>query len=234
MPKGPHSASRIRLGSGGQVPVPGLLLLLCLTGATAEAQSARTTHADAAATIGWLGVDTGHVRYGDREWDGTLVGGLSAGWYWTDHVKTEVEFSAAADVEGFASITTRTEEVIQSRFRRSTIQRNGISVAQQYQFGRNAWFHPHVAAGVSVAFDRRLDHYEPTFRFDPVARTNHLVEPARTEGPIRTSTVRPFLEWGFKGYVTPRTFVRSDIRIGGTRGQGIDELTARIGMGIDF
>jgi hypothetical protein len=230
MLKRPHPASRI--------PHPGgLLLLFCLAGGTAEAQSAPPARADVTATIGWLGLDTGQRQFGDDEWDGTFVGALSAGWYWTDHLKTEVEAGAVSEAEGFGSVSTRTEGQFSTRYRRSTVQRNAIGISQQYQFGRNAWFHPHVAAGVSIAFDTRLDHYDPTYGFDPVSRTSSIIEPGRTEGPMRTTTVRPFLAGGFKAYVTPRVFVRSDVRAGvGTRGvaRGIDELLARIGMGIDF
>ena len=47
--------------------------------------------------------------------------------------------------------------------------------------------------------------------------------------------MRPFLGGGFKAYVSPRTFVRVDARLGGgTAKRGLDEALARIGFGIDF
>jgi hypothetical protein len=225
----------VRIRTLAEVPL--LLGMLCLAGTTAEAQQAPAARTDVTATIGWLGLDTGTHRFGGNQWDGTFIGGLSAGWYWTEHLKTEVDLGGATEAEGFDSVSTRTEGTFVNRYRRFTIQRRTVGLAQQYQFGRNAWFHPHVAAGVSIAFDTRMDRYEPTYGHDPVTRTSYLIEPGRTEGPTRTTTVRPFLSGGFKAYMTPRLFVRSDVRAGvGTRGvaRGIDELMARIGMGIDF
>lgn len=218
--------------------MPGIglqLLLLCLSGGAVEAQTAPTARADVTVTAGWMGLDTGVPRLGNDDWDGTLSGGVSAGWYWTDHVKTEIEIGAAGEAEGFGSEVTRIDGRDVHRLRRSTLDRRAIGVMQQFQYGRNAWFHPHVAAGISVAFDTRMDHYEPAFGYDPVTRRSHVIEPARTEGPIRTTTVRPFLAGGFKAYLTPRVFVRTDVRAGGGGAtRGIDELIARVGLGIDF
>lgn len=191
---------------------------------------------DAAANIGWLHLDTRVGRAGDQaRWDNTLVGGISAGWYWTDHVKTEIEVGGASEAQGFGNeIAVRNGRIV-SQFRQTRTRRKIVSVAQHYQFGRNVWFHPHVATGAAVAFDERTEYYDPIFDFfDPNRSSNDPVEPARVEGPSRVTTFRPFFSVGAKAYVTPRAFVRSDLRVAGTTGRGIDEVMARFGFGFDF
>jgi hypothetical protein len=53
-----------------------------------------------------------------------------------------------------------------------------------------------------------------------------------TDGPRTTTTIRPFVGAGFKGYMTDRVFFRSDTRVVFRR--GIDEVWVRMGVGVDF
>jgi hypothetical protein len=59
-----------------------------------------------------------------------------------------------------------------------------------------------------------------------------VILPEQREGPRTEVSVRPFLATGFKAYMTPRGFFRSDIRVG-FRG-GADQVLLRFGFGIDF
>ena len=54
------------------------------------------------------------------------------------------------------------------------------------------------------------------------------------DGPDRVTTFRPFFGLGAKAYVSSRAFVRSDLRVAGTTGRGVDEVMVRVGFGIDF
>jgi len=75
-----------------------------LTAATPQAQSRTTPSADLAASLGWLYLDTRVGRPGDQaRWDGTLHGGITAGWYWTDNLKTEIEAGGASEAQGFGN-----------------------------------------------------------------------------------------------------------------------------------
>ena len=218
--------------------ISGLLLaagLLAYPGNTA-AQTPRATRADAAAHIGWLYLDTRVGRSGDQaRWDGDLYGGVSAGWYWTENLKTEIEAGGAGEAHGYGNELVVRDGRILSRFRHTTTQRNTVAISQQYQFGRNAWFHPHVALGGAIAFDTRTEYYEAIFDyFDPNRPPGVPVEPARVDGPERVTTFRPFVAVGFKTYVTRRAFMRSDLRVAGTTGRGVDEVQLRVGFGIDF
>jgi len=181
-------------------------------------------------------MDTRVGRPGDQaRWDGALYGVVSAGWYWTDNWKTEIEAGGAGETHGYGNEVVVRDGRILGRFRHTTTQRNTLAIAQQYQFGRNAWFHPHVAVGGSIAFDTRTEYYDPIFDFfDPNRAPGEPVEPARVDGPERVTTFRPYVAVGFKAYVTQRAFMRSDLRVGGTTGRGVDEVVLRIGFGIDF
>ena len=200
------------------------------------AQSPPTQRMDVAANVGWLYLDTRVGRPGDQaRWDNAVYGGVTAGWYWTDHLKTEVEAGGATEAQGYGNeIVVRNGRIL-SQFRQTKTQRNTLSIAQHYQFGRNAWFHPHVGIGAAVAFDTRTDYYDPIFDyFGPTRGPDNPVERERVEGPARVTTFRPFVTIGFKAYVGSRAFVRSDLRIAGTTGRGVDEALARVGFGIDF
>ena len=202
----------------------------------AEGQTTARPRGDVAASLGWLHIDTQVGRAGNRTPRGnTIYGGVVAGWYWTEHLKTEIEAGGGGEGEGYGNDVLIRNGRIVSRFHRGTVQRRSIGIAQQYQFGHNAWFHPHIAAGATLAFDTRTDYYDAIVDFfDPTNPGGGVIEPARTEGPLRTTKIRPHVGAGFKAYVSPRAFFRADVRVGGITSHGVDDVLARIGFGIDF
>lgn len=105
-------------------------------------------------------------------------------------------------------------------------------MSQQWQYFRNAWFHPHIAAGAHLAWESNEYYFHPVYSYDPVTRTSATVEPPRRERGKTELRVRPFVATGFKGYITRRAFFRSDVRAG--FGDGFDELLLRFGFGVDF
>ncbi len=200
----------------------------------ASAQSeTRLTHADLAGTIGWLSADT-HPSgpYNDNNWENSFFGAASAGWYWTENLKTELDFGAGTKVRVFSSAPITidgrpTYVATDSRFARRT-----LGISQQYQFFHNVWFHPHLAAGANVTWERRTDHIVPIYLYDDVTRTSRVVTLEQKEDPRTSVTIRPFVAAGFKAYITERTFFRNDFRVA-FRG-GPDETLLRIGFGVDF
>lgn len=199
----------------------------------ASAQStSRLVRADLAGTAGWLWAGTdGYSPRDSKDWHASLFGAASAGWYWTDHVKTEVDVGAGnrARAYRYRSITIDDRpNYVSSEY---TFERRILGVSQQYQFFRNAWFHPHIGAGANFTWERSTEHFNAVVVSDLVSPRRVLI-PERTEGPQTRLTVRPFVAAGFKAYMTPRTFFRSDARVG-LRG-GADEVTLRFGFGVDF
>lgn len=199
----------------------------------ASAQESAVIRGDVSAAIGWLAAGQGSNNpYGGRDWAHSLFGGASAGWHWTDNIKTEIDFGGGTEAHAYSTqqvtIAGRPSYVTtQSRFARRTV---GLSL--QYQFFHNAWFHPHLAAGANLTWERRTDEIAPIVYYDDVSRTSRLLENERIEGPQTTLTGRPFVAAGFKAYMTPRTFFRSDLRVA-FHGR-VDETLLRFGFGFDF
>jgi hypothetical protein len=212
------------------------LLAALLAGSIGEA-SAQTeptvTRGDVTATIGWLSADT-HPSgpYNDNDWVNSFFGAASAGWHWTDNLKTEVDFGAGTKARVFSTEQITIDRRITYVTTDSRLARRTIGISQQYQFFHNVWFHPHLAAGANVTWEHRTDHIAPIYLYDDVARTSRIVTLEHNEDPRTSVTIRPFVAAGFKAYMTERTFFRNDFRLA-FRG-GPDETVLRIGFGVDF
>jgi len=188
--------------------------------------------ADVAGVVAILGVENEAVApYVDDDWHSSFFGGLAAGWYWTDNLKTELDFGAGTEARVYratpiaigASSTYVTTE--------STISQRTLGISQQYQFFRNVWFHPHLGAGVHVSWENIEDEVSPIVIYSPSAPPRQ-VQAGRREGPRTETTVRPFIATGFKAYFNERGFFRTDIRFAFRN--GLDEVLVRAGFGIDF
>lgn len=188
---------------------------------------------DAAATIGWLAANSRSPgQYYNDNWISSLFGAGSIGWHWTDNLKTEADFGAGTDSRVFRPeqvvINGRsTYYTIESRFSQRT-----LGISQQYQFFHNAWFHPHVAAGVNFTWERQRDQPGPIYFYDATTQQSRIVPPVDGERAKTSLQVNPFVAVGYKGYVTERAFFRNDFRIA-FRG-GPQETVLRIGFGFDF
>jgi Outer membrane protein beta-barrel domain len=208
-------------------------ILACSVGESSAQSETQVIRGDVTATIGWLSADAHPTGpYNDNNWASSFFSAASAGWHWTDNLKTEVDFGAGTKARVFSTepitIDRRATYVTtDSRFSRRT-----LGISQQYQFFHNVWFHPHLAAGANVTWERRTNHIGPIYLYDDVARTSRVVTLAQIEDPRTSVTIRPFVAVGFKAYITERTFFRNDFRLA-FRG-GPDETVLRIGFGVDF
>ena len=198
--------------------------------------AAAAPRADFHAVIGWqnLRQDRGDDSFDTfNNWsNGIFYGGAGAGWYLTEHLKTQVDVGAGTLGRSYRYRQLTINGVTTSESSRVAIRQQSVAVSQQYQFFRNQWFHPHVGAGVDIARETKREEFQPVFVFDPVTRISRQVSAARAEGPSHDTIVRPFGEVGFKAYMTRRAFFTGDTRLM-FRG-GIDEVLFRIGFGVDF
>jgi outer membrane protein W len=192
----------------------------------------RLVRGDLSGTAGWLSAGT--VIYSPRDskdWHSSLFGTVSAGWYWTDNLKTEIDVGAGTQAAGYRFRYV----VIDGRptYRNSdfTFSRRILGISQQYQFFQNAWFHPYVAAGANLTWERSTEHFSSVFVGDLPGDPRGL-PPTITDGPKTTFAVRPLVGTGFKAYMTPRSFFRTDLRV--RFHGGPDETLLRFGFGIDF
>lgn len=214
-------------------------LLLSLAAPVARAQTAPPppspiARTDVSVMLGWFNADKSDTaRDSYNEWyNSSLYGGLGAGWYWTDNHKTEIDFGATSEGDIYTSrpaVIDGQPTYIASRLFFDTKR---VAVSQQYQGYRNAWFHPHVAAGVDLTWETTREERFPTIFYDNVTRTPRQILPPQNRGPETDLVVRPFAAVGFKAYMTERAFFRSDLRF--TVKHGIEEVLWRVGFGVDF
>ena len=198
------------------------------------APPAPVSRGDVAGIVGWQNVNKSDLdgQYSNDWYNRSLYGAGIAGWYWNDHHKSEVE--AGGSTEARFEIY-RPYPVDANPFTSSnsvfTFSTRRLAVSQQYQFFRNAWFHPHVGAGLDVNWETTTETVGPIISYGPTGPPRQIAPP-RVIGPDTRVRVRPFGEVGIKAYVAPRAFLRTDLRVLARR--GIDEVQVRFGAGIDF
>jgi len=208
--------------------IAAIATLTLLSAAPALAQSSgKITQADVAGSIGWLNVDKSNLsnNQSSNDWyNRSVYGGAAAGWYWTDHLKTEVE----AGVSSRASLLVYGVDFVNgaaiTRYSRYSFATTRLGVSQQYQFLRNAWVHPFVGAGIDVVWEQT----DRTEEFYPLPGGHGAVTYPR-ETDVLT---RPFLTLGLKGYFSGRGFVRTDLKL--VLDNSVDEVLIRFGIGVDF
>ena len=211
---------------GIHAAIAALVMLACAPAARAQGTAAPISRADVSGSIGWLNADKSEIapNRGRNDWyNRSVYGGASLGWYWTDHLKTEIEggVSSGADLIVYnPALIDGRQSTIYSNYTFSTSR---FAIGQQYQFYRNVWFHPFVAAGLDLTWER-------TRRDDEI----YSAVPIRTQPfPEKTELlVRPFAAVGFKAYFTPLAFFRTDMRL--AFHSGVDEAILRFGLGVDF
>lgn len=193
------------------------------------------TRGDVAATIGWLNGNKSEVQTAStNDWyDHGLYVGVAAGWYWTDHHKTQIEagLTNSIDFQTYRSVPIGGTQGWGSSIFTYTLRR--VAIGEHYQFFRNAWVHPHAGAGIDLTWERSLERADAIVGYDSTTRLTRELTPAGTVGPSTRLRVRPYVETGFKAYITPRVFFRGDLRVLARRG-GFDEVLLRCGFGVDF
>ena len=208
---------------------------LLVAAPAAWAQPARPSspisRGDVTGSLGWFNADKGEVFEYDTWYNRSAFAGITFGWYWTDHLKTEIDGGLSSEAERdvyLRRVVNNRQTASESTFRFSTRR---VAIGQQYQFFRNAWFHPYVAAGIDLTWEAIEQSDGPEIIFDTNGRTAEVrppvVHPDRTE-----QHTRPFGAFGFKAYLTPRSFFRTDTKL--VFQDGVDEVLFRFGFGVDF
>jgi outer membrane protein with beta-barrel domain len=200
------------------------LMLTALPGVARAQQPPPLDGFDVAASIGLFTADRSDRSDCCSSWSGSLFRGLSGGYYWTDHLKTELELGFPGPTEGysFASVPGSRGAFVTVEDER-TYTGARFSLSQAYQFGRNAMFHPYASAGVDI--DReRVDLERRTFGASPVA----TVETSSST----TVHMRPFAGAGFKAYLSERTFFRGELKL--DIADRLTQVVWKAGVGVDF
>ena len=188
--------------------------------------------ADAHFVIGWQNLHKNQPENSNDWLNNIFYAGGGAGWYWTEHMKTQVDFGAGTRAHQYRYRQYSVNGFPTYESSRAAIQQQSLAIAQQYQFFRNQWFHPHAGAGVELARETSTVEYQPVFVYDNASRTSVQLSPGHTEGPEHKFIARPFAQTGFKAYMTRRAFFTADGRV--MFRTGIDEVLFRFGFGVDF
>jgi hypothetical protein len=187
---------------------------------------------DLQGSVGWVNAAyPGFLPYDD--WDhGVAQGAVGVGWYWTDHLKTEVEFQINSTSEFYAFEQTETiGRIPVYRASRYDIRSTGLGIGQVYQFRRNAWVHPFIGAGIDLRWESTEQEIQPVVVWDSSAGPREL-EAGRRVGPTTAFKAQLFAVVGLKAYLCKRAFFRTDVRTGVH--DGVEEVAARAGFGFDF
>ena len=192
--------------------------------AHAQPPQSPVSRIDVAASTGWFTAD--RSAPGDccsSGWSAGLFKGVSAGYYWTDHLKTEVGIAAPGTTEGYA-VSSRLLPTGLWSYTSEEHHFDGtkVSIAQVYQFGRNSTFHPFIVGGVDI--DRERDTIE---RYVSVSSSR-----AETTSEVTSTHARGFAGAGFKAYFSERAFFRGEARFGS--GQRTGQMLWTAGVGVDL
>jgi hypothetical protein len=204
-----------------------LLMVLMLLPSAARAQTAAAAlpRADVAAATGWFAADRS-IR-GDgccSSWSSSVFKGLSGGYYWTEHLKTEVELAAPGPTEGYTSFSERlTANLFRYTSEQHRVSATRLSLSQAYQFGHNSTFHPFVRAGVDIDRER-----------DDIERYVQTASAFEEQDSVASRTrARPFAGVGFKAYFNERAFFRGEARFTPDH-DGLNQMIWTAGVGIDI
>jgi outer membrane protein W len=209
-----------------------LLAGMLILASAAPGRAQPLARGDVAGTLGWFSANQSEYSDYNDWYNRSAYGGATLGWYWTDHLKTEVEVGATSPAElyGVQTIDFGGQPAYGSSQHRFSTRR--FSAGQHYQFLRNAWVHPHVGVGADLTWQTHQQQDQPIMLYDQLSRTSRVVRQARTIGPSTELSVRPFAEVGTKLYLSRRGFFRTDLRM--TFRDGVDEVLLRFGLGVDF
>lgn len=201
---------------------------LLLAPPTLRAQTADPPRLDTSGTAGWFANDrdVSDGPYYDDDTQHRWVFGGDVGVYWTEHLKSEVGISGTTTGSSYVLVPIpppydRAYPYASGRRRTREVR----VVAQQiYQFGRNAWVHPYVGAGVVVLRETSRLAFDRPFVSPGVPQPSDREE---------TSTrVKPVVSAGLKAYVSPRAFVRADLLL--SPWTSSRDVTLRGGIGVDL
>lgn len=156
------------------------------------------------------------------------------GYYWTEHLKTEVEYATSGEGSIFFQDFRRlpADPSVYPIAVESFHRLEQGSVRMVWQFGENAWVHPYVSGG--FVGDRERERVHIPAQFQPNPRTNQpvLVVHEFNNGPTWEYRLGVTAGAGAKFYMSRNAFFNTGFI--GTWSQPAATLSAFAGFGIDF
>ena len=190
---------------------------------------------DVSAYAGRHGVNTSEMGPAWNHWYKAASYGVSANRYLTPHLSLELDVRRSATAETYAAETVFDPAgTAVFRTQRHQFTTTSVAAGAIYQAFENRWFHPFVGGGLDVTLEtRRSDQSQQT----PSFRNGVLIPPpaglALPASEARSTTARPYAGTGFKVYVSPHAFLKTDLRLSLSR-RGAESAVWRAGVGFEF
>ena len=186
---------------------------------------------DAAAHVTWLGERMNQPADWNR-WYGVASGGGDLGYYWTPHLKVEFDIATSTKGESYSyeTVTLPGAPFLSYLQRDHEFRVTSAAIGLNAQFFENAWFHPFIGAGLELRREREHVETIAPLVFTRDGRPTSIATEEETR--IRYGG-RPFIATGFKGYVSERVFIRTDVRTSWSS-HGLTAMAWRTGVGVDF
>jgi hypothetical protein len=215
--------------------------LVCLTALafSADAHAQQSTHLKLPAATRWdvsgqlsmLNRNKSELSRWDH-WYSVAAVNSTGGYYWTPHFKSEFEIGMAGEgtIDGEEETSVPGQSFPYLRYRDHKLREMTVGATALYQFFENQWVHPFVGGGAELVRERHLADALPaaSVRFSTAAP--NLPIPAVD---TVSYSVRPVITGGFKFYVSPHAFVRTDVRTALSADRAV-AWQWRGGIGFDF
>jgi hypothetical protein len=189
---------------------------------------------DIAGAVAWLNVpfeSDNAALFDERDWTHHASGRAIAGWYWTEHWKSEVFAGRSNSAETWNTEAIQDGPNLAYRSINYRVQYTEVGFAQVYQFRRNEWVHPSLGAGVLFRQRTGESEFQPAVIYRAPAGSPIVVDPGGRRTLKEDIRAAPFVTAAVKMYFTPRAFFRSDLQVAfGTA----ESVAVNAGFGIDF
>jgi len=119
------------------------------------------------------------------------------------------------------------------RYRDHKLREMTVGATALYQFFENQWVHPFVGVGAELVRERHLADAMPAASIRFSTAVPSLPLPPVPAIDTVSYSVRPVLTGGFKFYVSPHAFVRTDVRTALSTDRPV-AWEWRGGIGFDF
>src|SRR5262245_27637806 len=120
--------------------VPAIVAALGGPAFAQDISSGRLMQGDAHVVIGWQNLHKEQPSAANayqNDWlNSILHGGAGAGWYWTDHAKTQIDFGAGTRARQYRYRQFNVDGLPAYESSYLDIRQTNVSVSQQYQFFR--------------------------------------------------------------------------------------------------
>jgi hypothetical protein len=191
-------------------------------------------HWDAAGQVGLLNRNRPELSRWDH-WYSAAAVDASAGRYWTPHFKTEFEIGTATkgSIDGEESTPVPGLSYPFPRYRDHTLRETTVGATALYQFFDNQWVHPFVGGGAELVRERHAAGAVPAETIRVPTTVPGITLPALPAIDTVNYSVRPLVTGGFKFYVSPHAFVRTEVRTAFSTSRPV-AVQWRGGIGFDF